>query len=196
MFRQLLTTNPDGATWYWFGENYFRNDQTDSAQICYEQGVKGYPHFPLNHAGLGKVAMERGDRATATARFNDAVAIANDKANKFGKDLRSATFREVARGYSTGESPDIEAAWNWLKQAEGLTPADPELFIAKGDLILASGSFDVSPAVEAYKHASELAPRTRPVVLKADMYRRAKSHDAAIAEHTNAVTTDPGFVRL
>ena len=195
MFKQLLTTSPnDGATWYWFGENYYRSEQNDSAEYCYKHGLEVNPRFPFNQAGMGKIAMLRGDRTAATAAFNSAIATADDKTNKFGKEMRAATYREVAKGYGTGKNPDTAAAMNWLNRALELTPADPDCFVVKGDLILAGGGFDVSAAVEAFKHASELAPsNARPVALKALMYFRAKSFDASIAEFDKAISVDPGF---
>lgn len=194
-YKQILASSPnDGAVWFHFGENYYRNERNDSAEYCYRQGTRVNPRYPLNHAGLGKVHMERSASAEAIAMFNEAVAMADDKTNKYGKEMRGAAYREVARGYGTGRNPDLTAGMQWLERALALTPADPECFLVKGDLLLASGAFDASAAVEAYKKAGELLPGSaRPIALKAVMYYRARSYDASIAEYDKAISTDPGF---
>lgn len=194
-FKKLLVANPaDGATWYWFGENYFRNDQADSAEFCYRTGADKNPRFPLNKAGLGKIHFTRGSLMEAKAMFDDAIATAEDKTNKYGKEMRASAYREVARAYGSGPRPDVAAGMLMLNKALELTPADPECFLVKGDLLLAGGGVDVSGAVEAYKHAAELLPTSaRPVAIKALMYYRAKSTEAAISEYDRAIGIDPGF---
>ncbi len=194
-FKQLLAANPsDAAAWFHFGQSYYANDQQDSADYCYGEGVRVNQRYPLNKAGLGKILMVRGQRAEAQVRFNDAIAMAEDKALKLTKDLKAATYREVARGLGAGNSPDIAAAMAMLNKAMELAPADAESFMVKGELLLQSGSFDASEAVAAFKKASELLPAAaRPVAEKARMYYRAKSYDAALAEFDRAISIDPGF---
>ena len=194
-FKRLLSASPnDGATWYYFGQNYFANEQQDSAEYCYRHGAEVNPRYPLNKAGIGKILMVKGQRAEAQAQFDDAIATAEDKVNKYSKDVKAATYREVARGLGTGNKPDMAAAVTMLNKSLELAPADAEAFMVKGDLQLQSGSFDASAAAEAYKKAGNLLPASaRPVASVAQLYYRAKSYDAAIAEFDRAISIDPGF---
>ena len=209
-FRKLLAATPnDGATWYFLGENYWENEQPDSAQLCYRRGADLNPRYPLNHAGLGKVLFARGipddasggalqeaqaRREEAKAKLNEAIALAEDKTAKHPKELKALTYREVADAYGAGPDPDVATALTNVDKAIELNPNDADAQVLRGDLLVARGSFDASEAVAAYKRAAELMPSAaRPVAKKALMYHRAKNYEAAIAEYDRAVAIDPSF---
>ncbi|MBK9275517.1 MAG: tetratricopeptide repeat protein [Flavobacteriales bacterium] len=209
-FRKLLAATPnDGATWYFLGENYWENEQPDSAQLCYRRGAELNPRYPLNHAGLGKVLFAHGipddasggalqeaqaRREEAKAKLNEAIALAEDKAAKHPKELKALTYREVADAYGAGPDPDVPTALTHVDKAIELNPNDADAQVLRGDLLVARGSFDASEAVAAYKRAAELMPSAaRPVAKKALMYHRAKNYEAAIAEYDRAVAIDPSF---
>ncbi|MEO8588437.1 MAG: tetratricopeptide repeat protein [Flavobacteriales bacterium] len=195
IFRSLLAASPnDGQAWFFMGENYWYNDQTDSAAACYSTGARLNPMFPLNHAGLGKLQMAAGNRGGADALFQTAIATATAKTNKFPKSLQAMTYREVAEGLGSGPNADIPAALIQLDKAIELDPNDAESFVLRGDLLVDRGSFDASDAIAAYKKAAELLPSAaRPVAKKALMYYRAKNYEAAVTEFDHAVTIDPSF---
>jgi tetratricopeptide (TPR) repeat protein len=209
-FRKLLAATPnDGATWYFMGENYWENEQPDSAQLCYRRGADLNPRYPLNHAGLGKVLFTRGipddasggalqeaqaRREEAKAKLNEAIALAEDKTAKHPKELKALTYREVADAYGAGPDPDVATALAQVDKAIELNPNDADAHVLHGDLLVARGSFDASEAVAAYKRAAELMPSAaRPVARKALMYHRAKNYEAAVAEYDRAVAIDPSF---
>jgi tetratricopeptide (TPR) repeat protein len=110
-FKQLVAASPtSGADWFYFGENYYANDRSDSAAACYQRGIEVNSTFPLNHAGMGKVLREGGKADLAQAQFDQAVALATAKANKNSKQDIAATYREVAEGMLAGATPDYAGA--------------------------------------------------------------------------------------
>lgn len=194
-FKRLIVAEPgNGEAWFYMGENYFANDRTDSAAYCYRKGIEVNPRFPLNHAGLGKVLHGQGKGAEATEKFNAATAAALDKANKFGKPLIAATYREEAEGMLEGLNKEYGAAIALLDKAIELNPKDPELFILKGDALFDQNPRDGSAPLENYKKAMEVdALNAKPVARKGFMYYRAKNFPGSIEEYTKAIAIDPAF---
>ena len=193
--RNLLAASPtDGEAWFYLGENYFENDREDSAAYCYNKGVEVNPRQPLNYAGQGKVLWVKGQRDQAVAKFNEAIGIATDKANKFTKKLQAQTQREVAEGYASGNNKDLAKAMAAVDAAIALDATDPEAFILKGDIMWEQNPTDASQPVALYKKASDLRTTSaKPVARRGLVYHRARNFDAAIAEYDKAIGIEPGF---
>lgn len=193
--RNLLAASPtDGEAWFYLGENYFENDREDSAAYCYNKGVEVNPRQPLNYAGQGKVLWVKGQRDQAVAKFNEAIGIATDKANKFTKKLQAQTQREVAEGYASGNNKDLAKAMAAVDAAIALDATDPEAFILKGDIMWEQNPTDASQPVALYKKASDLRTiSAKPVARRGLVYHRARNFDAAIAEYDKAIGIEPGF---
>ena len=194
-FKQLVAASPNsGAAWFYFGENYYANDRSDSAAACYQRGIEVNSTFPLNHAGLGKVLREAGKTDLAQAQFDKAVELATAKANKNSKQAIAATYREVAEGMLAGANPDYAGALAMVQKAIDLYPKDPEAYILKGDALFDQNPRDGSAPLENYKLAMQIDPlNAKPVARKAFMYYRAKNFPGSIEEYTNAINLDPGF---
>ncbi len=193
--RNLLAASPtDGEAWFYLGENYFENDREDSAAYCYNKGVEVNPRQPLNYAGQGKVLWVKGQRDQAVAKFNEAIGVATDKANKFTKKLQAQTQREVAEGYASGNNKDLAKAMAAVDAAIALDATDPEAFILKGDIMWEQNPTDASQPVALYKKASDLRTTSaKPVARRGLVYHRARNFDAAIAEYDKAIGIEPGF---
>jgi tetratricopeptide (TPR) repeat protein len=194
-FKQAIAASPrSGEAWFYMGENYFANDQSDSAALSYQRGIQVAPDFPLNYAGEGKVLHEKGDVAGAQAQFAKASEIAETRSNKFSKAQIAATYREEAEGLLAGRSPDYTAAMALIQRSIDLWPKDPEAYILKGDALFDQNPRDGTAPLENYKKAMELdALNAKPVARKAFMYYRAKNFPSSIEEYTNAIALDPGF---
>lgn len=194
-FRRIVLATPNnGEAWFYYGENYFANDQTDSAATAYRKGTEVNPTFALNYAGLGKVLRDQGKVAEAQTQFAKAVEVAELKANKASKAQIAATYREVAEGLVAGSNPDRDAALAMLQKAIDLWPKDPQAFILRGDILFDRNPRDGTSPLENYKKAMELEPlNAGPVARKAFMYYRANNFQGAIDEYTNAIALDPNF---
>ncbi len=194
-FRKILATEPqNGEAWFYLGENYWENERRDSAEICYKKGIEVNPHFPLNHAGMGKVLWSKGRKPEAQAEFDKAVAGAMDKASKFPKPLQGKTYREVAEAVAQGTSKDLSKAQVLIAKAIEMDPKDPETFVLKGDVLFDLDPRDGSSPLENYKTAINLdALNAKPVARKAFMYYRAKNYSASVEEYTKAITIDASF---
>lgn len=195
LFRKLLSANPkDGETWFYYGENFFYNERLDSAETCYRRGVEYNPRHPLSHAGLGKMLWAKGAKAEAQAQFQEAVAMAADKTNKYDKKMQAVAQREVAEGYAYGNGRDLKVAMEFVEKSLLLDPNDPEAYILKGDIQLEMNPSDATGPLMNYKKAIDFAPMSaRPISKKALMYHRGANYQAAIAEYTRAIERDASY---
>ncbi len=194
-FMRIVKASPNsGEGWFYLGENYFANDQADSAEAAYRRGMEVNPSYALNFAGLGKALRDKGDINGAQTQFTKATEVAELKANKYGKDQLAATYREEAEGLLAGTQPDYTTALALVQKAIDLYPKDPEAYILKGDALFDRNPRDGSAPLENYKKAMELAPlNAKPVARKAFMYYRAKNFASSIDEYTNAIALDPNY---
>src|SRR5688572_642886 len=79
-FRSIIAKDPSkGENYFYFGENYFRNEDADSANIMYNKGVELNATNPLNYVGLGKVLLSKGDVNGAKTQFYKAASIGGNK---------------------------------------------------------------------------------------------------------------------
>jgi tetratricopeptide (TPR) repeat protein len=194
-YRLALQTTPNsGEAWFYFGENYFYSDKADSAELCYDKGLGAEPQFPLNRVGLGKVKWTRGDRESARALFDQAIAIASDKAQKLSKSAQALVLREAAESMVYGQAKDIPTALQWIEKAIALNPKDPEVFILKGDAVFELNTRDATDAVANYQQAINLDPLSaKPVSRKAFMYYRSKNFPASVEAYSAAIVLDKDF---
>ncbi|HRH37006.1 MAG TPA: tetratricopeptide repeat protein [Flavobacteriales bacterium] len=193
--RSIIAAEPtNGDAWFLLGENYYANEQLDSADAAYKRGEQVNPLMPLNAIGTGKVLQARGMSAEAKAIFDRVIAQAIDKKNKMTKPMQANVYREVAEGLTYGTVKDPVTALDCIEKAIVLNPNDAELYIVKGDALFEQNPRDATAPMSNYKKAGEIkAASAKPIARKAYMYYRAKNWDAAIGEYDNAVTMDPAF---
>lgn len=194
-FKKIVAAEPqNGEAWFYFGENYWENQRTDSAEVCYRQGNGIGGKFPLNKVGLGKALWSQGKKDEAQQMFTQAVTDATDKANKLPKPLQASTYREIAEAMSQGAGKDLIKAQEFIAKSLELDPKNPETYVLKGDVLFDLNPRDGSAPLENYKTAINMdALNAKPVTRKAFMYYRAKNNPAAIEEYTNAITIDAAF---
>ena len=197
LYKAAIAAAPtSGEAWYHMGENYWYNDRRDSAEAAYRKGAEVNPRFPLNHIGLGKVLQGKGNKAEAQAKFTEALALTEDKANKFSKPVKSLAYRETAEALAIGKEPDYTTALVHLAKAEELNPTDIEIFILRGDIAAAKDPrTGATEAVAEYKKAIDLqGMNPKPLTKKAIMYHRSgRNPVAAIEEYTKAITNDAAY---
>src|ERR1700739_684679 len=128
-FRQLITKEPHkGDNYFYFGENYFKNDNLDSALIMYKKGSEVQPTNGLNFVGIGKVLLAKGKEADANTNLFKAKTLGAKNAN---------ILIELADAYITAperlRKPD--EAIVLLDNALKLESKNAEAHILKGDAL-------------------------------------------------------------
>src|ERR1700740_2940729 len=87
-FKSLIAKEPNkGDYYFYYGENYFNNNDLDSAMIMYKKGSETSAMYPLNFVGVGKVYLWQNKESDANTNIFKAKTLADDKTNKAIKPL-------------------------------------------------------------------------------------------------------------
>lgn len=214
-FKSLLQTSPsNGDIYFYYGENFFKNDNIEMATKMYLKGVEMNATNPLCYVGLGKVQWYKGKQAEAKANFFKATTLAKtfqydktlDVAISIGGGVSSkakykinseaTVLMKIAEAYINADFKDITEAQNLLSQAIKLEPFNPEIYITRGDAYLEKN--DGSKAIEDYENADKMQISTDPRRVKAilrqgQLYNRSRNYPLALDFYKKSLQIDSSF---
>ena len=186
-FRALLTKDPTkGDVYFYFGENFFKNDLADSALVYYKKGIEVNATHPLNYVGAGKVLLLSGKTDDAKAQFYKAASISANK--------NAEVFRRIAEAWlsTPNKSPD-DAIAN-LNVAMKLDSKNAENHILMGDALLEKNPTDGSTPVKSYQTATSMNPKSSKGLLRTGkLYQRARNYPLALDFYRQALAVDANF---
>ncbi len=184
-FKNLIESQPNnGENYFYFGENYFKNDNLEMANATYQKGVDANATNPLCYVGLGKVQWYQNKSTEAKANFYKATTLAAGK--------NAIVLMKIAEAYIKAETKDINEAIKLLDMAIKLEPKKPEVYILKGDAFLEQN--DGTKAIENYEKAGALDPKSVTAILRqGQLWFRAKNYDLALELYKKASLIDSSF---
>lgn len=185
VFTSLIQFQPNnGELYFYYGENYFKNDNLEMANKFYQKGVDVNATNPFCYVGLGKIQWYEGKQAEAKANFYKATTLAAGK--------NATVLIKIAEAYTNADNKDITEALNLLAQAAKLEPKNPKVYIAIGDAYLEQN--DGTKAVDNYEKAGALDPTSPRALLKqGQVWNRAKNYTLAIETYKKAKLIDSTF---
>lgn len=135
---------------------------------------------------IGEIDKGAGKNADARAAYDKALAHAT------AKDMKKKALRALADlALATG---DTDAANNYFKQFLDLDPRNAQLWLERGDAMLAAGKREV--ALESYAAAEKLlgsdpAKRVEVVARRGQALEGMNKDDEAVAEYRRAIKLAP-----
>lgn len=192
-FKSLVAKEPTkGDNYFYFGENYFKNENLDSALIMYKKGVEVSPMYPLNHIGIGKVYLFQGKEADANTNLFKGKTLAEDKTNKAVKAL---SYLKLAEAYTKAPMyKNLPEAMKLITEASKLDGKNPEVYILWGDALLEQNPTDGGPAIKQYDKAFELDKKNvRAILRKGKLYERGRNYTEALKYYKDAEAIDDKF---
>jgi tetratricopeptide (TPR) repeat protein len=186
MYQTLLQKEANNGTyWFYYGENFWKWENPDSANIAYQKGLQVEPANPINLVGIGKVFLENNRMAEAKSNFDKAIAAGGAKLPQ--------VQMEIAEAYITSQkNKDIATALALLQKAAVADPKNPEIFILIGDAYTEQN--DGSTAAENYNKALDLDKHSaKAIVKKGILYKRSTNYEGAQGEFENAIKIDSMF---
>jgi tetratricopeptide (TPR) repeat protein len=185
-FKKLIAATPDnGEVYFYYGENYFDNNNSSMANAMYKKGVEVNATNPLCYVGIGKILWNEGKEAEAKTNFYKATTL-SDKKN-------AVTLLRIAEVYIYSERKDLEEALKLLTQAEKIAPQNPEVYILKGDAYLEQ-SEGGGKAISSYEKAEELDKTSVVAIIRqGKLYSRAKNFPLALDYYKKASLIDSSF---
>jgi tetratricopeptide (TPR) repeat protein len=184
-YKSLLKGQPNsGDIYFYLGENYFKNEDSDSAHYYYKKGIEVAPTSPLNYVGEGKLLQYNGKIADAKTQF--------DKALTMGSNKNVNVLLKVAEALIKAPQKDLDQATKLLDMAVKIEPKNPEVYILTGDMFLEKT--DGNNAIANYKKAQDLDKTSVKAILRVgQLYGRAKNYTLALDKYQDAAKVDSSF---
>ncbi|HEY1038908.1 MAG TPA: tetratricopeptide repeat protein, partial [Bacteroidia bacterium] len=192
-FKSLIAKEPGkGDYYFYYGENFFRNNDLDSAMIMYTKGAETSAMYPLNFVGIGKVYLWQNKESDANTNIFKAKTLADDKTNKAVKAL---TLMKIAEAYTNAPTlKNLPEAIKLLDAAAKLEKNNPEILILKGDALLEQNPTDGGAPIKAYSDAFELDKKSVKAILrKGKLYERGRNYTEALKYYKDAEAIDANF---
>ncbi len=186
-FVTLIGKEPaKGENYFYYGENFFKNDDLDNANIQYQKGSEVNATNPLNYVGLGKVLWYRGKEADAKAMFFKAATL--------GANKNAEVMRKTAEAYIYAPNKNLDEAITLLNNAIKLDPKNSVNYILLGDAQLEKNPTDGSAPIKSYQKASELNPKsTLGILREGKLYQRGRNYNLALDFYNKAIGIDANF---
>lgn len=175
-----------GENYFYYGENFFANEDIENANIQYQKGSEVNATNPLNYVGLGKVLLYKGKEADAKAMFFKAATL--------GANKNTEVMRKTAEAYIYAPSKNLDEAIKILNDAIKLEPKHPRNYILLGDAQLEKNPTDGSAPIKNYQKATELNPKsTLGILREGKLYQRGRNYQLALDYYNKAIGIDPNF---
>lgn len=186
-FAALVSKEPSkGENYFYYGENYFANNDLDGANAQYQKGTELNATYPLNYVGLGKVLLYKGKEADAKAMFYKAATL--------GANKNAEVMRKTAEAYINAETKNLDEAINQLNNAIKIDGNNIENYILMGDALLEKNPTDGSGPIKNYHKASDLNPKsTKGILREGKLYQRGRNYQLAIDFYKKALEIDATF---
>ncbi len=184
--KQLNNKKADNA-YYTLGEIYLRTDKADSAAYYFQQGIAKNKKSAINYAGLGKLAMQNGNRAEAEKNFEQAL--------KYSKSKDAEVLAAIAEGYINAPErtdADLQKAVKHLQTAVSRDKNNATAYLLMGDaqLDLKKGG----EAMTSYDNAVRIdANNPNAHLRRGQLYTRSRNYTEAEQAFQKAIEIDPNF---
>ncbi|MGZ3864030.1 MAG: tetratricopeptide repeat protein [Bacteroidia bacterium] len=187
-FRALLAKDgTKGDVYFYYGENFFKNENLDSALIMYKKGTEVQPTNALNYIGVGKVLLWQGKDQDGNASLFKGKTLGAKNATAFMK---------LGEVYTTAPptSRNLIEGSKLLADAIKWEPKNPEAHILMGDNLLEQNPTEGSASIKEYEKALELNPKSPKGMLRAGkLFSRARNYNLALDYYKKAIAIDPTF---
>jgi tetratricopeptide (TPR) repeat protein len=207
-YKALLTQNPnDGNIYFYFGDNFlqrFFSDTTafslteaaEAAALSFEKGLQVDPKNPINYAGLGEIALLKGDKTQAQADFAKIYPLLPSKQNKgvvMSPEQQALILIKIADAYVKANVNDTAIIFSSLRAAEKLDSKNYDLYIVRGDAYI-NFLNDGSKAISNYNMAAILNPNSPTAQLRiGQLWMKAKQYQMALNYYEKVSTIDSNF---
>jgi len=186
-YRNLIAKETTkGDNYFYFGENYFKKGDLDSANIFYKKGIELNATYPLNYVGLGKILWCNSQQTEAKTQLFKAATL--------GANKNAEVMRKTAEIYINAEQKNLDEAINLLNAAIKIEPKNAETYLLMGDAMLEKNPTDGGPAIKNYNKATELNPASPKGDLRSGrLYQRGQNYQLALDLYKKAQATDPNY---
>lgn len=198
VFVKLVAAQPTvGDNYFYFGDLLLKMDDMDSAKIVFQKGVDIEPSNPITHVGLGRAYMYTGKVEEGLKELSQADALITAQTGKKGTitpQKQAVILCEMAETYTYGAAPNFDKAIDYTNRAEKQDATNPDVYLTRGDVLLAKDPVNATPAIQQYVKAATLAPKSaRANVRIGSVYMNGKNPAEAITYYNLALKSEPNY---
>lgn len=185
LYKLIKNQASQGKNFYHLGTIHLNENNLDSANYYFKQGLKAPKQADVNNLGIAKLSLLTNKDKEAKSKFNAATINLN------AKDFQ--TYVDIANAYTIAPKPDFDAALEFVEKALLVNKETPEPHIARGDIYFAEKQF--VDAKRVYYETSKMFPESvTPKMKLADVYRAGNEFEEAIKMYDEVTNLDASFV--
>lgn len=203
---ELTKKDPtNGDVYYYYGEALIKDYLSDTfsnsrdeyakkAEALFQTGIKQAPGNVLNLVGMGAVTLLRtSDTTKAIPYFTQAeVAVPLNLKKKMYTPQLAVILTKLATAQMYGRVNRYKVAINYLNRAKVVNPADPNIYLALGDVYIKQN--DATNALFNYNQALNKDPKSPlPKIKIGNIYMRVPNLVAARPYFEEAQQIDSTF---
>lgn len=182
IYSSLLKTANNGENNFYMGENYFKQENLDSALFYYSKGIEVQADYALNYVGKGKVSWYKGNADKSSF----------DKALELTKRKDAIVLSKIAECYTQAEKKELDLALGLLTEAQKIDPKSIEIYLLTGDVYREKQ--DGAKAIENYKKAQAFdKANVKALLRQGQLYGRSKNYQLAFDLYKEASNIDSTF---
>ena len=183
---KLIKSQPNqGGNFYRLGTIHLNEQNKDSANYYFKQGLRTYKNANINNLGIAKLSLLEMKDKEAKSKFN--AATLELPLGDF------QTYIDIAHAYMYAPKPDFEAALQFVGAALLVNKDTPEPHIARGDIYFAEKRF--VDARRVYYETSKMFPESLlPKMKLAEVFRAGNEFEDAIKVYNEVVEKDPNYI--
>ena len=184
ILKGLIQSQPtNGENYFYLGNVYMKTDYIDSAKTTYNKGVAADNEGPLNHVGLGAVALAENPSA-AKAHFDKALSLTKRRDHQ--------TLLAIGKAYVAAPKPDGAAAVAALEKAKEINSKDAEVYLALADAYRAQQKN--SEAFSNYRTAFDMDKSLLRAKLELGVLNKlSKAYPESVEVLNSIVALDPNY---
>jgi tetratricopeptide (TPR) repeat protein len=181
---QLNDKKKADNAYFALGDIYLRTEKPDSAAYYFNQGIANDSKSAINYVGLGKIALEKGDKAKAEQYF--------DQALKYSRSKDPFVLTMIAEAYVDSDQTDMSKAIEYLNKAIERDNKNPVTYLVLGDAQLKQKKG--GEAMSAYDRAIQLDDKFAKADLRrGQLYTSSRNYPEAEEAFKKAIAIDPNF---
>lgn len=185
ILKDLISKKPaEGINYYYLGDVFLREDQSDSARYYFDKGVLAKTKGSLNYVGLGQIELDNNRTAEAVANFSKAE-----------KEMKKKDYDEqllVAAAYLNSKMPDAKAAQKIAADVVAKDYSNPTAHLLLGRAFLEQKN--LNDAYSSFRNAYDLDNSLVEAKLQMAMItKRARAYADAIKACEEILATTPNY---
>lgn len=185
LYKLIKNQASQGKNFYHLGNIHLNENNLDSANYYFKQGLRAPKQADVNNLGIAKLSLLSNKDKEAKSKFN--AATINLNANDF------QTYVDIANAYTFAPKPDFNAALEYVEKALLVNKETPEPHIARGDIYFAEKQF--VDAKRVYYETSKMFPESvLPKMKLADVFRAGNEFEEAIKMYDEVIDLDVSYV--